>query len=234
MTEQLFQQDAYLQEATVKVTEVDGDWVVTDRTIFYPRGGGQPGDTGSFMLPEGVTLHVLDTRKGEQGDIRHQLNDTTGLKPGMAINQRIDWQRRYKLMKMHTSMHLLSALIKCGVTGGEVGEDKSRLDFDAGDTPLDVDALNDGLAKLVNDDHPIHIEKLSEDELERRPELIRTMSVQPPKGVGDVRMINIEDVDYQPCGGTHVKRTGEIGAIRVADIRSKGARNKRVVLNWAE
>ena len=232
MTEALFHQDAYLSEADAKITDIDDKWVTTDRSIFYPRGGGQPGDTGTWRLADGRLINVLDTRKGDGGLIRHQLEDPGNLTPGQSVHMQLDWERRYRLMRMHTCLHLLSALIPCGVTGGDVGEEKSRLDFDAGEHPLDAGALTEGLLRLIDDNHPVHIETLTEEELDRQPELIKTMSVRPPRGVGDIRMIRVENVDYQPCGGTHIRQTGEIGAMRVSDIRSKGARNKRVVITW--
>lgn len=232
MTEALFHQDAYLTEANATVTGIDGDWVVTDRTLFYPRGGGQPGDSGIWRLPDGSVIKVVDTRKGENGQIRHQVEELGSLAIDQPIHMQLDWDRRYRLMRMHTCLHLLSALIPCGVTGGDVGEDRSRLDFDAGDHVLDAGALTEGLRRLIEGDHPVHIETLTEAELDRQPELIKTMSVRPPRGVGDIRMIRVQGVDYQPCGGTHIRHTGEIGAMRVSEIRSKGARNKRVVITW--
>ena len=232
MTDAVFQQDAYQTETDATITAVYGDWVITDKTVFYPRGGGQPGDTGTWRLPNGETVRVLDTRKGEGGQIRHQVENANDLAPGQSVAMKLDWDRRYRLMRMHTCLHLLSALIPCGVTGGDVGEDKSRLDFDIGDLVLDAEALTEGLQRLIAEDHPVSIETLTEAELDQQPELIKTMSVRPPRGVGDIRMIRVDGVDYQPCGGTHIRHTGEIGAMRVSDIRSKGARNKRVVITW--
>jgi misacylated tRNA(Ala) deacylase len=230
MTEAVFYQDAYLKSLTATVTAVNEDWVELDRTIFYPMGGGQPGDTGQFTGPNGQSWQVIDTRKGASpGAIAHQLDSADhGLNIGDEVESTLDWDRRYTLMKMHTSMHLLGSLIPVGVTGGAVGEAKSRLDFDLGDHQIDKETLTTQLRALVDAAHDIDIESITEDQLDQNPELVRTMSVQPPRGVGDIRMIRVEDVDYQPCGGTHLKNTSEIGDIRIKKIENKGRRNRRV------
>ena len=230
MTEAVFYQDAYLKSLTATVTAVNEDWVELDRTIFYPMGGGQPGDTGQFIGPDGQSWQVIDARKGASpGAIAHQLDAADhGLNIGDEVESTLDWDRRYTLMKMHTSMHLLGSLIPVGVTGGAVGEAKSRLDFDLGDHQIDKETLTIQLRALVDAAHDIDIESITEDQLDQNPELVRTMSVQPPRGVGDIRMIRVEDVDYQPCGGTHLKNTSEIGDIRIKKIENKGRRNRRV------
>jgi misacylated tRNA(Ala) deacylase len=230
MTEAVFYQDAYLRELPATVTAVDGEWVELDRTIFYPMGGGQPGDTGVFESADGRSLRVVDTRKGKtHGAISHCLESAEhGLAVGDAVDTAIDWERRYTLMKMHTGMHLLGSLIPVGVTGGAVGEAKSRLDFDLGEHQIDKESLTERLNELIDQAHDIRIESIDESELDANPDLVRTMSVQPPRGTGVIRMIRVEGVDYQPCGGTHLKNTSEIGRMRVSKIENKGRRNRRV------
>ena len=232
MTDTVFQRDSYLQELQAVVTGVDAELVGLDQTIFYAEGGGQPGDTGTITGPSGASLIVVDTRKGEApGSIRHQLESAQhGLQVGDAVSLVIDWERRYRLMRMHTSMHLLGSLIPVPVTGGKVGVEKSRLDFNLGDHQLDKEDLTVRMNKLVQAGHDVHLEAITETELDQSPGLVRTMSVQPPRGVGDIRMIRVLDVDYQPCGGTHVKNTSEIGPIRISKIENKGKQNRRVHL----
>jgi misacylated tRNA(Ala) deacylase len=230
MTEAIFYQDAYLKELSARVTAVNEDWVELDRTIFYPMGGGQPGDTGTFASTTGESWRVIDTRKGAtSGAIAHQLDTADhGFKVGDVLETSLDWDRRYTLMKMHTGMHLLGSLVPVGVTGGAVGEIKSRLDFDLGEHQIDKETLTAQLNQLVEAGHDIVIGSISEEELDLKPELVRTMSVQPPRGVGDIRTIRIEGIDFQPCGGTHLRNTREIGAISVRKIENKGRRNRRV------
>lgn len=224
--------DSYLKELKATVTAVDGEWIELDQTIFYPLGGGQPGDTGIVTGPDGSKYEVLDTRKSDSPDqIRHQLDTSDhGLKPGDPVDTAIDWERRFKHMQMHTSMHLLGSLIPVPVTGGSVGAEKSRLDFDLGEHQIDKEDLTTRINVLVAEAHPVVFGTITEAELDERPELVRTMSVQPPKGAGDIRTVRIENVDYQPCGGTHVNNTCEIGAVRVSKIENKGKRNRRVHL----
>jgi len=227
-----YYEDSYLKEITATVTAVDGEWVEFDQTIFYPLGGGQPGDTGVVTGPGGNSRKILDTRKSDTpGQIKHQLDtDSHGLQAGDSVHTAIDWDRRYKHMRMHTSMHLLGSLIPVPVTGGSVGAGKSRLDFDLGEHQIDKEDLTTRLNALVNEAHPLEFGTITEAELDERPELVRTMSVQPPRGAGDIRTVRVEGVDYQPCGGTHVNNTSEIGAVRVSKIENKGKRNRRVHL----
>lgn len=224
--------DSYQKRLTAIVTAVDGEWVELDQTIFYPLGGGQPGDTGIMKGPGGREYTVLDTRKSDASDqIRHQLDtDDHGLQPGDPVDTEIDWDRRFKHMRMHTSMHLLGSLIPVPVTGGSVGAEKSRLDFDLGEHQIDKVDLTTRINQLVEASHPVVFGTITEAELDERPELVRTMSVQPPRGAGDIRTVRIEGVDFQPCGGTHVNNTGEIGAVRISKIENKGKRNRRVHL----
>ncbi len=225
-----YYEDSYQKELTAIVTAVSDEWVELDATIFYPLGGGQPGDTGALSGPDGKIHQVLDTRKGDSFEqIKHQLDTTEhGLNPGDTVNTSIDWERRYKHMRMHTCMHLLGSLIPVPVTGGSVGAEKSRLDFDLGEHTLDKEDLTTRINALVADAHPLVFGTITETELDERPELVRTMSVQPPRGVGDIRTVRIEDVDYQPCGGTHVSNTSEVGVVRISKIENKGKRNRRV------
>jgi misacylated tRNA(Ala) deacylase len=229
MTKSVFYEDAYLTRIDATVTAVDGELIEFDRTIFYPMGGGQPGDTGFVTGNDGAKHRIIDTRKGgAPGSIVHQLDTTEhGIGVGDPLTLEIDWDRRYRLMKMHTGMHLLGSLIPVGVTGGAVGEDKSRLDFDLGEHQVDKESLTRELNRLVEEAHDVVIESIEEAELDANPDLVRTMSVQPPRGAGTIRMVRIRDVDYQPCGGTHLRNTREIGAMRVAKIENKGRCNRR-------
>ena len=229
---QVFYEDSYLAEQAATITAVDGDWIELDQTIFYPLGGGQPGDTGILVAPDGTQHRVVDTRKSESpGQIKHQLeNDAHGLKIDDEVQTTIDWERRFRHMRMHTSMHLLGSLIPVPVTGGSVGAEKSRLDFDLGEHQINKEDLTIRLRELVAGAHSVEFGTITEAELDERPELVRTMSVQPPRGVGDIRTVRIVDVDYQPCGGTHVNNTSEIGSVRVSKIENKGKRNRRVHL----
>ncbi len=224
--------DSYQKSLVANITAVDDDWIELDQTIFYPLGGGQPGDTGTITAPDGTSYRVVDTRRGDSADqVKHQLETADhGLKPGDAVETSIDWERRFRHMRMHTSMHLLGSLIPVPVTGGSVGAEKSRLDFDIGEHRLDKEDLTRRLNELIAEAHPVVFGTITEAELDERPELVRTMSVQPPRGAGDIRTVRIEGVDFQPCGGTHVNNTREIGAVRVSKIENKGKRNRRVHL----
>ena len=238
-TEDLFRADAYAVTTTATVLAVSaseaGVEIILDRTLFYPMGGGQPGDTGVILAPDGTECVITDTRKGIQpGTIAHRAASAGTLAPGQTVTLRLDWPRRHKLMRMHTCLHLLSAVIPAGVTGGQVGEDKGRLDFDIGELVLDRDAIEAQLNALIAADHPVGQRAITDAELDANPGLVKTMSVQPPRGAGIVRLIEIPGVDLQPCGGTHVARTGEIGPVRIEKIENKGKRNRRVVLAFAE
>jgi len=231
VTDAVFQRDSYLRELDAVVTLIDGENVELDQTIFYAEGGGQPGDSGRLLDTDGRVFPVLDTRKGASGAIRHQMSSTDhGLKEGHTVRLVIDWDRRYRLMRMHTSMHLLGSLIPVPVTGGQVGVEKSRLDFDLGDQQLNKEDLTVRMNALVRAGYEVGLEAITEEELDENPGLVRTMSVQPPRGVGDIRMVRVNEVDFQPCGGTHVRNTSEIGSVRISKIENKGRRNRRVHL----
>ena len=229
MTESVFYEDSYLREIEANVSNVNDNTIEFDRTLFYPLGGGQPGDTGWLVAESGDRFSITDTRKGDQpGVILHLLESGNhGLKSGDRVKIVIDWERRYAHMRMHTAMHLLGSLIPVPVTGGSVGAVKSRLDFDMGELVMDKDELTRKMNALIEAGHDIVFESITESELDENPGLVRTMSVQPPRGMGDIRMIRIQDVDFQPCGGTHINNTAEIGPIRISKIENKGKKNRR-------
>ena len=243
MTEELFREDATLQACDAQVLAMDdlpdgSRAVVLDRTVFYPLGGGQAGDTGVLVLADGRSLAVADTRKHKEraGAIAHVLaagTDTTGLAPGVRLTARIDAARRHAHMRFHTTTHLLCALVPHPVDGCSITATYARLDFHMTE-PLDKDALNAGIARLVAEAHPVRHRWISEDELDANPGLVRSMSVQPPRGLGRVRVLEIEGVDLQPCGGTHVANTADIGPLIVTKIEKKSAMTRRVVLGFAE
>jgi misacylated tRNA(Ala) deacylase len=236
ITEPLFQQAAYLRQCTARVVEVPPGGVVLDRTVFYPLGGGQPGDTGVLRTQDGRELSVVDTRKGEGGRIVHLLaTDARVQAPavGEEVEAALDWERRHAHMRMHTCLHLLGSVLRYGVTGGQIAADKGRLDFDTQDE-IDKERVSEAVNALVAANHPIRSQWISDEELDRQPELVRTMSVQPPRGAGRIRLLEIPGVDLQPCGGTHIAATGEIGPVAVIKIESKGRRNKRVYVAFAE
>ncbi|MEL7542223.1 MAG: alanyl-tRNA editing protein [Pseudomonadota bacterium] len=231
MTTPLFRDDAYLESCTATVTSVtEHGGIVLDQTVFYPTGGGQPGDQGTLTTTAGETLLIATTvTDRETGDIVHVPDGAQDLPAvGDSIACTIDMDIRQAHMRCHTALHLLCAVVDYPVTGGQVGADKGRLDFDAPGATLDKDELTERLNALIAQDHPVTTEWITDAELDANPDLVRTMSVAPPRGSGRVRMVRIGPVDYQPCGGTHVLRTSEIGAARVVKIEKKGAQNRRV------
>jgi len=234
MTENVFYQDAYASRCDAVVTAIGDGTIVLDRSVFYPMGGGQPGDTGKLVFGDGEQLAVVDTRVDGDDIVHHVEGDTSALEVGDAVSAEIDWNRRHRHMRMHTCLHLLCSLIDAPVTGGSVAAEKARLDFDLPESTLDKIALTASLNELVAADHPIGIEWISDEQLQQQTELVRTMSVKPPMGRGKVRLVNIAGVDLQPCGGTHLKSTGEIGAVRVRKIEKKGKMNRRVILAFDE
>ena len=234
-TEELFRSDSYLKSCPAIVTAVDESGVYLDRTVFYPTGGGQPGDAGALTGADGASWPVAEARKGPNGGVMHIL--AQGVAPpavGSEVTAAIDWERRHRFMRMHTCLHLLCAIVPEGVTGGSVGDGKGRLDFDMGETVLDKIVVEDALNALIQKNAAVAARWIADDELAAQPELVRTMSVKPPTGFGQVRLLEIEGVDLQPCGGTHVRATGEIGPVRVEKIESKGKRNRRVTVVFAE
>lgn len=232
----LFRDYPYMKATAAGIVEVDGDCVVLDRTIFYPQGGGQPGDTGVLRFPDGGIRPVVDTQKGaEQGVIRHLLSPGQDAAVGMLVDAVIDWKRRYKFMRLHTALHLLSAFVPGRISGAQIGEDKGRIDFalDEG-AKLDKDALQFSLNQAVAQDMPVTMEWVADEELDQRPDLIKTFTVRPPIGQGRVRLVRIGELDVQPCGGTHVSATGEIGPLTVARLENKGKFNRRVIVELAD
>lgn len=233
-TEELFRDDGYLKQCDATVVSVEDRRVVVDRTVFYPEGGGQPGDSGTMMLADGTSVRVEDTRKGEGGGIEHLIEADAPLPSvGERVVLAIDWERRHRLMRLHSCMHMLCAVVPFGVTGGSIGEDRARLDFDMQET-LDKEEVTARLNQLIREDHPMTSRWITDEELDAQPDLVRTMSVQPPRGSGRVRLVHFEGVDLQPCGGTHVASTGEIGAVRVQKIEKKGRHNRRVIVVFDE
>ena len=224
MTEELFREDAYLRRCDAVVTASENALLRTDRTVFYPLGGGQPGDTGTVRWGDGSAA-VVDTRYVD-GDIAHVLEEGSAAPPaGAAVTLEIDWDRRYRHMRMHTAMHLLGSILHYGVTGGNISATKSRLDFDMEES-VDKEAVGEALSRLVAEDHAVSCRWISEQELDANPDLVRTMSVQPPRGKG-----SIPGVDLQPCGGTHLRSTAEVGAVRIGKVEKKGRQNRRVNLH---
>ena len=232
MTEELFREDAYARECEARLLAAGEHRVQLDRTVFYPMGGGQPGDRGILRFEDGSEVTVVDTRKGDgSAGVLHFCDGPVGKEHvGRTLRARIDWERRFRIMRVHTTLHLLCAVVpEAGVTGGSIRDDGSgRLDFDLPDPVLDKAFLTDEINRLVREDHPVTARWIDEEELDARPDLVRTMSVAPPRGAGRVRVLDIEGVDLQPCGGTHVASTGEIGELRVRKIEKKGRQNRRV------
>lgn len=233
MTQELFRLDSYLRKCDARVIGVDNRSIVLDKTVFYPQGGGQPGDIGVMRLVDDSLVRVIDTQKSELGILHVLEQESTIPSVGDRVHIEIDWERRYRFMRMHSCMHLLCSIIPFGVTGGSIREDSARLDFDA-EQPLDKDAINSQLNALIAEDHVMSMRWISDEELDAQPDLVRTMSVQPPRGTGSVRLVEFEGIDLQPCGGTHVKSTVEIGAVRVRKIEKKGKHNRRVNIVFDE
>ena len=234
-TELLFRADPYARTCEAVVDAAAADAVRLDRTVFYPEGGGQPGDTGILRAEDGTVFAVQDTRKGDGADdILHLIEPGSALPaPGSRVVAALDWERRYRHMRMHTCLHLLSAVIDAPVTGGQLSAEKGRLDFDV-DTKLEKAAVQDELNALITRDFPVAARWISDEALAAQPELVKTMRVKPPSGQGRVRVIDVEGIDLQPCGGTHVARTGEIGPVIVRKIENKGRHNRRVTLAFGE
>ena len=236
MTEALFRDDAYLKSCDATVLAVtDQGGVILDRTIFYPNGGGQPGDSGTMRAADGSDIRIATTVKGASPDeIVHVAVEGAALpEVGATVTVALDWDRRHAHMRMHTCLHLLSAVLAYPVTGGQVGAEKSRLDFDIPEAVLDKDQITATLNELIARDAPVGMRWITDAELAAQPDLVKTMSVQPPTGAGHVRLIEVSGMDLQPCGGTHVARTGEIGAVEVRKIEKKGRQNRRVSIQFA-
>jgi misacylated tRNA(Ala) deacylase len=233
MADLLFREDPYLKACEATVVAVHENAVELDRTVFYPMGGGQAGDTGKMRGLLG-DLRVVDTRKGATPDsVLHLLEPGTAPAVGAKVDLALDWERRHRLMRLHTALHLLCAAVKAPVTGGRIADDKAHLDFDIEMEKLVKEAIEARLNELVRSNTQTQPVWITDAELDSRPELVRTMSVAPPRGEGRVRLLEIPGIDLQACGGTHVANTAEIGALRVVRIRSEGKKNKRVTLELA-
>ena len=233
MTEPLFRDDAYLTTADATVVAAEDGTVTLDRSVFYAAGGGQPGDSGRLERADGSVVEVSDARYGAD---RSAIELAVGgpFEPGEGVVQHLDWTRRYRLMRMHTALHLLSVALPHPVTGGQIGEGDGRLDFDIPEPNLDKDAITDAVQSLAEADHAVTSQWITDEELDANPDLVKTMAVKPPRGSGRIRLIRIGDVDLQPCGGTHVASTKEIGRIEVAKIEKKGRQNRRVRLRLVD
>lgn len=236
MTKELFRKNSYLKSCDASVLEInDRSGIILDQTVFYPTGGGQPGDSGAFVRASGEEITIVTTVYDRgSGQIVHVPADGASLpEAGEKITARIDWEKRYAHMRIHTGLHLLSAVLDYPVTGGSIGDGKGRLDFDIPEAGLDKAAITDKLNAMTAGDNPVTISWISDEELDAKPELVKTMSVKPPRGAGRVRLIDIENLDLQPCGGTHVTRLSEIGKLQVTKIEKKGGKNRRVRIAFA-
>ena len=232
-TREIFREDPYQQACDAEVLASGPEGVILDQTVFYAEGGGQPGDCGKLVLPDGSSLAVASTQRRADDVIVHML--APGLEPppaGTRVNARIDWALRHRHMRMHTCLHLLCSLVPFPVTGGAIARDKGRLDFDMA-AGLDKPAVEAALNALIRADHPVDYRFISDEELAVNPALVRTLAVAPPTGRGQVRLVAVGEVDLQPCGGTHVARTGEIGPVLLGKVENKGRQNRRVTVLFA-
>lgn len=231
MTRDLYRQDSYLKSCEATVTAITELGIETDQTVFYPLGGGQLGDTGKMVLADGTEKAITDTRKDrESGREYHVVEDATGINVGDKVTLTLDWERRYNLMRFHSCLHMLCSLIDAPVTSGSIQVDRARLDFDLKD-PIDKEPITTALNELVERDIPMTSRYITDAELDAQPELVRTMSVQPPRNAqGTIRLVEFEGVDLQPCGGTHVASTAEIGKVLIKKVEKKGKQNRRITI----
>ena len=230
ITNEIFKEDPYKKNCTSKITNIGDNWIELDETIFYAEGGGQLGDTG-IIKTQNKEITIENTIR-ENNSIKHITSSKIDISIGSTVDCIIDWERRYKLMKMHTCLHLLCSIIDAKVTGGSVTDDKGRLDFNLDFKPNKED-LKIKLNNLIQGNYEISYSWISEKELDENPNLVKTMSVAPPRRNGTIRMVRIGDnIDYQPCGGTHVKHTSEIGSVNITKVENKGKLNKRVVVSF--
>ena len=229
ITSEIFRDDAYKEQCEAQILDFGDNWIILDQTVFYAEGGGQLGDTG--LIKAGQQEIQIENTVKENDLIKHIYNSKFDFEIGDNVTCIIDWDRRYKLMKMHTSLHLLCSLVNAKVTGGSVGDGKGRLDFNLDFKP-NKEELKDNLNDLIQGNHDITISWISTQELDKNPNLVKTMSVLPPRTNGSIRMVRIGDnIDYQPCGGTHVKNTSEIGLVEINKVENKGKLNKRVAIS---
>jgi len=234
LTRLLFRDDAYARACETRVTGMDARGIRLEATVFYANAGGQPGDTGRFVLEDGTVVEIVDTFKGDDPDdvVHAPAPGSAAVTPGTRVRAEIDWERRYRHMRLHTCMHLLCAAVPYPVTGGQIAADKARLDFDTGGEPLAKETVTMRLNELIGQGAPVQARWITEAELAASPHLVRTMSVKPPAGAGRVRLLEVSGIDLQPCGGTHVRNTAEIGRVAVLKIESKGRQNRRVVVGF--
>ena len=227
-------EDSYTKEFKSKIINLDKEnyLVELENTFFYGKGGGQPGDIG-VLITELGNVNVTETIKKDE-KILHKVDSTNNLKIGEIVKGKLDWDKRYKFMKMHTALHLLCSAVPMGVTGGQIGEFKSRLDFNADANSINKEDLQKKLNLILKNQHEITYQWIDSKELEKKPELIRTMSVKPPKTNGKIRLVKIGNIDLQPCGGTHVNNTSEIGKIIVGKIENKGKMNRRINISLSD
>ena len=228
----LFIEDSYLKDFDATILNIDSNKIILDRTAFYAKSGGQPGDIGKIIL-NGKEINIIDTVYDNKQNILHVCENSNDLKIDEKIKGKIDWNIRYKHMRMHTALHLLCSLIPYDVTGGQISYEKSRLDFNA-DDKIEKEEIENKINQLVEDDHEISYQWITLEELDNQPDLVRTMSVKPPRTNNKIRLVKIGNVDLQPCGGTHVRRTKEIGSIRIGKIENKGKMNRRVNLSISD
>lgn len=237
MAELLFREDAYTRQCEATVTAInDRGGIVLDRTVFYPTGGGQPGDSGVLRLADGREIAIATAVKGDgPDDVVHVPAEGQDLpEPGTRVTAEINWERRHRHMRVHTCLHLLSAILPYPVTGGSITADKGRLDFDMPELEMTKEYITERLNELVRDGHAVTRSWITDEELQAKPELVKTMAVKPPMGHGRVRLIEVDGCDLQPCGGTHVANTAEIGPVMVSKIEKKGRQNRRVVVVFDE
>ena len=228
----LFIENSYLKDFETKIKKIENNNIILEQTAFYAKSGGQPGDIGKIIFNTNE-FNIVDTIYDLEKNIIHVCENTEGLKVGEIINGKIDWDIRYKHMRMHSALHLLCSLIPYDVTGGQISFEKSRLDFNANDK-IEKEEIEIKINQLVNDDHEISYQWITLEELDNQPDLVRTMSVKPPRTNNNIRLVKIGSIDLQPCGGTHVKRTKEIGNIKIGKIENKGKMNRRVNLSISD
>ena len=223
----LYIENSYLKQFNGNIIKASENKIILNKTIFYAKSGGQPGDTGKIYT-NGKKINIIDTIKDSENNIIHISENNTELKVGVEVSGEIDWDKRYKYMQMHSALHVLCSVIPYAVTGGQIGYDKSRLDFDLKDNQINKDEIQNKINILMEKEHKIDYQWITLEELDKQPELVRTMSVKPPRVSGKVRLVKIGDIDLQPCGGTHVKNTNEIGNIVIQKIENKGKKNRRI------
>jgi misacylated tRNA(Ala) deacylase len=234
----LFRDDAYNASCKATIVEITPEGgVIVDRTVFYAQGGGQPGDVGAIVRTDGDRIAITNTVYGtDRSQIVHLVGAEAAsrLAVGEPVELQLDWERRFKRMRVHTALHLLSVVLPYPVTGGSIGDGDGRLDFDIPDAGLDKAEVTEKLNALIARDAPVTERWITDEELDANPGLVKTMSVKPPRGSGRVRLVEIEGIDLQPCGGTHVRHTREIGAVAITDIEKKGKQNRRVRMSLVD